>query len=191
MTGASEASGLGFRAHRSSPIAGSTIVWKKDISPADGLQALQVDPHDRRHLCLCGGRGALTVLKLLNPARDRQVLARWCMAADLICSVSGKINRLHRRVWLKLKLHIAAHVGGPRQWHLPRLVTTWREKFELHDSTSHVVIERVHVRITACDISYRSGADATPSCRVHRSSNSSSTGHQQALVKLLCGVKLQ
>lgn len=32
---------------------------------------VQVDPHDRRHLCLCGGNGALTVLKLLNPARDK------------------------------------------------------------------------------------------------------------------------
>ena len=39
----------------------------------------QVDPHDRRHLCLCGGRGALTVLKLLNPGRDR-CCARKCLA---------------------------------------------------------------------------------------------------------------
>ncbi len=119
--------------------AASSVVWKKDVSAADGLQSmqarcklhrllcfrlhtkhhkyadallsincpvgmtptgndrcgtgalcwwraaqyrgfetlLQVDPHDRRHLCLCGGRGALTVLKLLNPARDR------CAAACL------------------------------------------------------------------------------------------------------------
>lgn len=46
-------------------------MWKKELSAADGLQALRVDPHDRRHLCLCGGQGALTVLKLHNPARDR------------------------------------------------------------------------------------------------------------------------
>jgi len=104
-----------IQVYLASPFAGSTIVWKKDISPADGLQALQVDPHDRRHLCLCGGRGALTVLKLLNPARDRRVLACWYMAADLVCSVSGKIERLHRRLWLNFKLHIAAHSGEPRQ----------------------------------------------------------------------------
>ncbi len=42
------------------------------MSAADGLRSLQSDPADRRHLCLCGGRGALTVLKLTNPARDPQ-----------------------------------------------------------------------------------------------------------------------
>jgi hypothetical protein len=41
------------------------------VSAADGLKSLAVDPNDRRHLCLCGGNGALTVLKLTNPARDR------------------------------------------------------------------------------------------------------------------------
>ena len=38
----------------------------------EGLTSIQVDPLDRRTLCLCGTKGSLTVLKLVNPARDRR-----------------------------------------------------------------------------------------------------------------------
>ena len=49
------------------------VVWKKDLGASgEGLTAIQIDPLDRRLLCLCGTKGSLTVLKLVNPAKDRQ-----------------------------------------------------------------------------------------------------------------------
>lgn len=47
-------------------------MWKKEVGGgSEGLTAIQVDPLDRRTLCLCGTKGSLNVLKLVNPARDR------------------------------------------------------------------------------------------------------------------------
>ena len=48
------------------------MVWKKDLGGSgEGLASIQVDPLDRRVLCLCGTKGSLTVLKLVQPAKDR------------------------------------------------------------------------------------------------------------------------
>ncbi len=52
--------------------AGGGVVWKKDLGGSgEGLASIQVDPLDRRVLCLAGTRGSLTVLKLVQPAKDR------------------------------------------------------------------------------------------------------------------------
>ena len=51
---------------------GGGVVWKKDLGGSgEGLASIQVDPLDRRVLCLAGTRGSLTVLKLVQPAKDR------------------------------------------------------------------------------------------------------------------------
>ena len=48
-------------------------MWKKDFSGggSERLASIQVDPLDRRVLCLCGTKGSLTVLRLVQPTKDR------------------------------------------------------------------------------------------------------------------------
>ena len=60
-------------------------MWKKEVgNGSEGLTAIQVDPIDRRTLCLCGTKGSLNVLKLVNPFKDRHVICPALIARVLV-----------------------------------------------------------------------------------------------------------
>lgn len=47
-------------------------MWKKELPAESLVSSIQVDPTDRRRLCLCGEKGSITVIRLLDLGRDRQ-----------------------------------------------------------------------------------------------------------------------
>lgn len=51
--------------------AAGAVLWRKDFGPEHAMSSIQVDPTDWRHVCLCGAKGSITVLRLLNLARDK------------------------------------------------------------------------------------------------------------------------
>lgn len=51
--------------------AGGGVIWKRDISMDSLFSSIQVDPSDRRRICLCGERGSLMVMHLLDLEKDR------------------------------------------------------------------------------------------------------------------------
>ena len=50
--------------------AGSTL-WRKDFGAEHALTSIKVDPTDWRHMCLCGAKGSIIVLRLVNLGRDK------------------------------------------------------------------------------------------------------------------------
>ena len=50
--------------------AGS-VLWRKDFGLDHALTTIKVDPTDWRHLCLCGSKGSIIVLRLVNLGRDK------------------------------------------------------------------------------------------------------------------------
>ena len=47
------------------------MLWRKDFGAEHALGSIQVDPTDWRHVCLCGAKGSIVVLRMLNLARDK------------------------------------------------------------------------------------------------------------------------
>lgn len=47
------------------------MLWRKDFGAEHALGSIQVDPTDWRHVCLCGAKGSIIVLRMLNLARDK------------------------------------------------------------------------------------------------------------------------
>lgn len=47
------------------------MAYKKDFGAEPQLASLKVSPTDRRHLCLCGQRGSIIVLRLINLAKEK------------------------------------------------------------------------------------------------------------------------
>ena len=52
------------------PAAGS-VLWRKDFGVEHALSSIKVDPTDWRHMCLCGAKGSIIVLRLVNLNKDR------------------------------------------------------------------------------------------------------------------------
>ncbi|KAK9829709.1 hypothetical protein WJX72_007460 [[Myrmecia] bisecta] len=50
---------------------GGGVVWKKDFGAEQLLASIKVNPTDMRHICLCGQKGSIVVLRLVNMARDK------------------------------------------------------------------------------------------------------------------------
>ncbi|KAA6419923.1 MAG: hypothetical protein FRX49_10113 [Trebouxia sp. A1-2] len=50
--------------------AGS-VLWRKDFGAEHALTSIKVDPTDWRHMCLCGAKGSIIVLRLVNLGRDK------------------------------------------------------------------------------------------------------------------------
>lgn len=55
-----------------SPI-GSAVVWRRELSSSGSelFTQMAVAPLDNRQLCMCGSNGALVVLHLADPARNK------------------------------------------------------------------------------------------------------------------------
>ena len=51
--------------------AAGSVLWRKDFGAEHALTTIKVDPTDWRHLCLCGAKGSIIVLRLVNLGRDR------------------------------------------------------------------------------------------------------------------------
>lgn len=51
--------------------AAGAVLWRKDFGAEHALSSIQVEPTDWRHVCLCGAKGSIIVLRMLNLARDK------------------------------------------------------------------------------------------------------------------------
>lgn len=53
--------------------AGGSIVWHRELSSSGSeiFRHMSTAPFDSRQLCVCGHSGALLVLQLTDPARDK------------------------------------------------------------------------------------------------------------------------
>ena len=51
--------------------AAGAVLWRKDFGADHALSSIQVDPTDWRHVCVCGAKGSIIVMRLLNLARDK------------------------------------------------------------------------------------------------------------------------
>ncbi|KAL3161421.1 hypothetical protein ABBQ32_010311 [Trebouxia sp. C0010 RCD-2024] len=49
----------------------ASVLWRKDFGLDHALTTIKVDPTDWRHLCLCGSKGSIIVLRLVNLGRDK------------------------------------------------------------------------------------------------------------------------
>ena len=47
------------------------MVWKKELGAEQALASIKVDPTDWRHICLCGAKGSIVVLRLTNMAQNK------------------------------------------------------------------------------------------------------------------------
>ncbi len=47
------------------------MLWRKDFGAEHALTSIKVDPTDWRHMCLCGAKGSIIVLRLVNLGRDK------------------------------------------------------------------------------------------------------------------------
>ena len=47
------------------------MVWKKELGAEQALATIKVDPTDWRHICLCGAKGSIVVLRLTNLAQNK------------------------------------------------------------------------------------------------------------------------
>ena len=47
------------------------VLWRKDFGADQALSSIQVDPTDWRHVCVCGAKGSIIVMRMLNLARDK------------------------------------------------------------------------------------------------------------------------
>ena len=50
------------------------MVWKKDLALDLAVSSIQIAPTDCRRLCLCGEKGSLVVMRLLDLTRDRCII---------------------------------------------------------------------------------------------------------------------
>ena len=46
-------------------------MWKKELGAEQALASIKVDPTDWRHICLCGAKGSIVVLRLTNMAQNK------------------------------------------------------------------------------------------------------------------------
>ena len=51
--------------------AANQVVWKKELGAEQALASIKVDPTDWRHICLCGAKGSIVVLRLTNMAQNK------------------------------------------------------------------------------------------------------------------------
>lgn len=51
--------------------AANSVLWRKDFGAEHALASIKVDPTDLRHICLCGAKGSIIVLRLVNLGRDK------------------------------------------------------------------------------------------------------------------------
>ena len=51
--------------------AANAVLWRKDFGTEHALSSIKVDPTDWRHMCLCGAKGSIIVLRLVNLGRDK------------------------------------------------------------------------------------------------------------------------
>lgn len=51
--------------------AAGSVLWRKDFGAEHALTSIKVDPTDWRHMCLCGAKGSIIVLRLVNLGRDK------------------------------------------------------------------------------------------------------------------------
>lgn len=47
------------------------MLWRKDFGADQALSSIRVDPTDWRHVCVCGAKGSIIVMRMLNLARDK------------------------------------------------------------------------------------------------------------------------
>ena len=52
-------------------LAAGSVLWRKDFGAEHALSSIKVDPTDWRHMCLCGAKGSIIVLRLVNLGRDK------------------------------------------------------------------------------------------------------------------------
>lgn len=77
--------------------AGNVLLWKRELSTTETFSTLNVDPLDRRRLCLCGNQGALVVLQLDDPQSDRveqkqyRVNLQHSQQGELFCRLSARV----------------------------------------------------------------------------------------------------
>ena len=68
------------------------MVWKKEFGADMGLCAIQTDPLDAQRLCLCGDKGTLIVMRLVDLARDRsEPNSQWPLFISLLWSFTCEI----------------------------------------------------------------------------------------------------
>ena len=63
-------------------------MWKKDLALDLAVSSIQVAPTDCRRLCLCGEKGSLVVMRLLDLTRDR------CEDSLHACNLDGIVSEM-------------------------------------------------------------------------------------------------
>ena len=75
--------------------AANAVLWRKDFGAEHALSSIKVDPTDWRHMCLCGAKGSIIVLRLVNIGRDKVDMSSSKPGDTLRCCFSATRDLLY------------------------------------------------------------------------------------------------